>query len=206
MEKIEKPLNKSYRPSYFYKKDLLFFENIIKENKGRFEIKTSDYKFNSIEELLNSSDGVPPKEIRFVSYSPYFEMNISQRETNLYSSNSDILSGGIFLRLDNYIKKRAKLGKFSFLFSWGFILAFCTFLGIFPHIFEFEIKYIIVIAVLGFSMYGLVGYTLLASHSQISFGHEGSMSTFWEKNKDQIIVQLFITIISFVMGYFFGKK
>lgn len=209
MEKIKKPLSKSYPPTSINKKDLFEIESILKEESEEIEVLTEEYKYKSVKELIENSNDASPKELTLNSHSPYFCVELLKHSTRAYSSSSDNKSSGAFWKIDKILTKKGILGRFSFLLDfWVFFLsstALQIIIGILNYKDLISSGMYNRILILIIFLYIVIVYTSINRHSKILLRDKKTWS--WQENKNQFFVQVLAGFIVLFLWYLImGQK
>lgn len=205
MEKITKSISKEYAPVVVYLDDLEAIENVLLEKSTHIEIKTEDYKYSSIKELSEKSKNKRIQKLHIESTNPYLNIEFDKLWTRVYCSLDSLEAAGIFWKLDQIIKGTRRLGKLSFFYKFsalwiinGIMVLVSKFLSL-----NLIIAQSVSVLLLAFTLWIL--YINLTRHSEIVLIYKSSKITFWNKNKDAIIVNLITALVTFALTLY-GKE
>lgn len=206
MEKINKTLSKEYLPVKVFIDDLKKIEEVLNNLTSSidFEIRTDDYKFTSIEELIANSEGEKINSLAISIHSPYISIDFRKMSTRLYCGSDDMVATGAFHKIDSIIS--STLRKPSFFYSYYFTYGFNILWLIFLNISNVASK-----VILGFllSLYFVwvfwVGYIRLMNSSEIVFENKGSVRGWFIRNRDQLFIGVIITLVTIVSTHYFPE-
>jgi hypothetical protein len=197
MKKVDKPQRKSYGVLKLNLSDLTELYSIVNDSK-KLCIKTENYEFDTLQEFLDEYQNYSPKEIEIKSIDPYLRVTFNRFGVDLYVSDNDIHSMGIFLKIDKILEKCEKNPKFLYNFIWvNIIWLLLLFSEKIPQLKEFgnlivslQLIFLVWIIYVGYIHYKKF-FEIIINVTKISF---------FKRNFDSLIIALTAAIIGAIIG------
>lgn len=202
MKKLSKSIRKEYKCPHLFYDDLKKIIEILQEAKVEsIEIKTDDYEYTDLTEV-KKEDIKSKNELEIKGHNPYFSLELSKHSATFYVGNSDIISSGIFKKIDEIIKKRER--KILWFFTSSALYG--SFLGVGLVLSSVVKKGNIVLFILALSIL-LLGVILsffglffqMKHYSKIDFFERNKLPSFFIRSKDWF-VPLLTGIIGTIIG------
>ncbi len=222
MKKKEKHLRRKYKMPHLFLNDLIQIEGIFKEaHVKEYEFTTSDSEYNEVSEIekdIKNFQSFETNSMDIKSHDPYISLTLTSSYADLYSSEDDIKSQGIFSKIDLIIvnSERKYLWFFVQIFLYGgWFFVYPLLLGSYlisrEHI-KSGLVYL-TLSTLIFIFYILSFRVSLRKFSLIEFIKKTDRPNFFKRYKYQIILSIFSgvigtaigTVIGFLLYYLFFK-
>lgn len=208
MKKVKKakPFSKKYYPVVLYLDALQELDEAFRENCKSLEISSADYKFDSLDDAKQHFGDRPQFEFSFSSSDPYAQVEFSRLEANLYVS-SGVKAAHLFHELDAIIEKQQRSPKLLY-WPWLWIplnlisLASAPFIDKTPK--GAQLTWLALVS-LSFVWYLWTAYVGIRRQSVLIFTRHGEAKTFFETNRNAIIMTILTSLISGAIGYGFAK-
>ncbi|MBP7118864.1 hypothetical protein KBA63_02150 [Candidatus Woesebacteria bacterium] len=199
MEKISKTLSKEYLPVKVFIDDLKKIEEVLNNitSSRDFEIRTSEYKFANIEELVEKCKGEKINYLEISIHNPYITIEFKKMWTRLYCGSDDMVGTGAFHKIDSIVSSTLRKPSFfySYYFTWGFNILWLIFLNLSSTAGKVITGFVLALSVVWIFW---VGYIRLMNSSEIVFENKGSVGGWFIRNRDQLFVQIIITLVTIV--------
>jgi len=197
MRRITKPIRKRLLPAKLYLNDLEHIYDILRKNTKRVDIYTSDYKVEDVKQLTELEI---EEEHRLVFDCPEIDISIEllPNGIELFSGSDSVNNSGILVKIEEVIKKR-RVPFGGFLVSiWPYIITVCL---IIISIVIYGSNDYFIWFFLAFAVIIIIAYIFMARFNSNSFStvkliSKKEESSFWKRNKDQILVAIIAAIIS----------
>jgi hypothetical protein len=208
MKKVKKakPFSKKYYPVVLYLDALQELDETFRENCKSVEISSADYKFDSLDDAKQHFGDRPQFEFSFSSSDPYAQVEFSRMEAKLYVS-SGVKAAHLFHELDAIIQKQQRSAKALYKqWIWGSLM----FLSIPASLLidkvpkHIQLTWLVFLTAV-FVWYMWVVYVGLRLQSVLIFARRSEAKTFFETNRNAIIMTILTSLISGAIGYGFAK-
>jgi hypothetical protein len=215
MKKKSESLSRELGPVKIYGNDIEGIVGILKKSyddsddrKPELTITIGNYELSSIEELSEIKKGkqLREMEIELELSRPYVrtQLHIREESVRLYCSNDSAIYLGIFTEIENLLLLRRRKWDWISHVTW-FLAASATsatIFVIFGQINNSPFLSYIGYSIIGlFLIFGLLSFfTRSIRKSEIILANRYEQTTFWERNRDKLLVGLIIGLISFVLG------
>ena len=201
MKKIKKGRFYNYGILRLYKDDLISIIKLFQDNFKDVKIIVEDYRLENVKEL----DTIKKDKINNFEVSThdngYIDIKTEFNSVKIYISNDDdILLQGIYIKLDEILKKRKSiiLHVFSSPITIGFYLApILIFIGLFP--FKQKLWEGLILLILIIMIILICIYFGLKQESYVYMHESSSHINLFEKNRD-LIVGITVGIVTTVFG------
>lgn len=197
-----------FRPARLFLEDLQEIENISKELSifKSIEISILDHEFSSFSEVKDEYKECNEILI-IIKKQNYSSINItfSKYNNSIADYDPDLETRGIIQKIYEVIVKREKNNSINFIKAIE-QLKWIGLAGIISSFFFSFNKTRLIIACLSSLLYLFSGIPLLFPlRSEIIFISRKKRSSFWERNKDQLIVNGIVSILSLFVGFLLAK-
>ncbi len=215
MEKLPKSIYRSLPLLRVYLDDLQEIENILKEHfDGKVEVRTKDYKIDSVEELQKLKD-TQINHIRFIGGTFDLDVELKPDNGNIYCTQDCPLNRGIVSQIEELLLKRKRRFDINLAKLWwvALIYSLVTLFWFIKSGFSISIK--VSLALTGGSILIMTYYYYIwradnRRHSIVILKHKTESPSFWQRNKDQIwllliggVVGSFLTLLVQLIGRLF---
>jgi hypothetical protein len=195
-EKINKPQTKSYNPVKVYLDDLIEIESLF---TPLIEIFTEDYRYNTIQELVNHVG--TSQKIKYLTIKPLTHpkvlIELRPDRVTLDVGSSDIASTGLFHKLDSILR-----GCQLPITQYYYLLLYISTTIASASLFQFASITLRDIISLDLALFFiLICASLLRDHYKprralIILQRKSELRSFWQRNKDD----LWKNVFSFILG------
>jgi len=207
-----KKKNQSHRQDFLmphlFREDLEEIEEILKESDPEnLKFETNDFEYGSVKEIPEKDKRLDYFHIQI--YRPYISIDFSKTSAYIYASEKDIKSLGIAGKIADVVKKRERkflfyIRSFSGIFS-GILFG----IPFFFMLINFDISKRLAIILLFLLFGGIVSIILFTNniprYSIIELYYKKDKPSFFVKNRDQIILITFGTILGAIATLFLQK-
>ena len=135
MKKLEKSISIKIPPVRLFLEDVKAIEEVYKEHFETYEIRTNEFKLDSVEELKDiGKDKL--SDLSFSSVDPYAHVKLSEYTAEIYSPRDDVKSTGIIAKLKNILAKRVTPIRYlaGNCLVFPFVILIYSFVYLFPSI------------------------------------------------------------------------
>lgn len=204
--KKEKSFLKKYWPVVVYLDDLREVVEVMKAICTSVELSSDDYIFESLDDAKEHFSNRIQTNFKISGSGPYSRVDYSRWETEVYVSSGD-KSAQLFHELDEILIRQQR--HLPFLYSyWIWIVS--GLLGLFSFLFGQSMSDFASWIISGFSIlvslwFLYVMIVVTRRHSLIRFEQRSKTPTFFEQNKNAILMSILTGIISGGIGYGFAK-
>lgn len=207
MEKISKTLSADYLAIKIYQEDLEAIEVTLKAGAKSFQLTTDDYKFDSVAEFLSHYKNQSLKELDiFVAYLSgeyaikYISIHFKKTYASLTCTSEDPTIVGAFYRTKEILSAAAR--KPRILYSMGVLLILLLVLDVSAFVFPRYAPFWIVLQSINLFWYSWAMYIRLWKSSDIVVDKRALAENFLERNKDSLVINLLVIIITFILTVF----
>ncbi len=189
-------LSKNFTAVKVFLDDLSLIESILKEGCSDIKFETKDYEFSSVEELQNTFGNQNLSQLKISTWEPYITIRLDQLSARLYCGSDKTKDVGIFYKLNTVLSRAQR--KPAFLYSyWSFLTGniLLSLVSLLPESYLPKILFVGVGVVFIFWVCW-VSYIRLLKTSDIILSAQTDIKSFWFRNKDQVVVGVFIAIIT----------
>lgn len=198
MKRRHKNLIKNYKMPHLFRDELEKIELILTEaNVKGYKIVTPDFEYEKVSEI--PKDIKPLFELQIISSDPYMELNFSRNSARIFVGRNDLISQGIFSKIDQILtnsqrKTRwffSQLGPFIGGASFTLLLIGLSFIKTKPNIGIIFLS----LSFIGI-LWGIFSFRIdLNKFSIIEVIKRREKPSFLKRNKDQILLILLGAII-----------
>ena len=197
MKKIDKPQKKSYGALKLNSSDLTELYSIV-QNLKKICIKTEDYEFDTLQEFIDEYQNYNPKEVEIKSSDPYIRITFNRFRVELYISNNDTNSMGIFYKIDKILEKSERKPRVLYRLLWISIILWVLILADkIPQMKELR-NFMIALQLLFFTWFIYVAYIHYKKFFEIEINV--TKKSFIKRNFDSLIIALIAAVIGAVIG------
>lgn len=200
MEKINKSLEKEYLTSRIFLEDLEEIQNILKSSKG-FKIKAEDFIFSNIDELKSKFSNKILQNVTISASEPFIIIQIKKQRIELYSDSDDLISTGMFYKIDSVISKTAL--KPDTLYSYRNILIIALSYSFLKDMIDIGVYIFGAIPIICWNLW--VGYIRMFKSGEVIVIRREDSKNFFSRNKDQIIIQMSVIIVTIIITSIFNS-
>jgi hypothetical protein len=210
MKKSCKHITKEYRPLKIYLDNIEDIVALFQENGISYTISTDNFEYDSITELRLNSNEKQTKTLSIKTSNPHIVLEFEPHSARIFISEDTTFTLGLYHQIDFIIKSSQRL--FSITYSYFFIYAIAPLVQMLAftsldNVLPVFIKY----SFLAFWLvwFGRAFYITLFNHSNINLIYKSSISNFFTRKRDDLIIALisgFIGAILGVIGTILTKK
>lgn len=206
-----KKLNRANPPSKKYGPVVLWADNLdelistLKVCESTLFV-ADDIQYDSVEEFVRERKGRKPRKVRVSGERPYIGIDLdplwAKLDVSALSvSKDELLSLGLFKKLDAILSRCERKPKFLFSRRVWFVAIVLNFIALaYNPSYEFAQIRANVYLVTGFVLLFPVLTVLLRGHSVVLPRFAGDVPSFFQRNKDSIVV----AVVSALIGSLFG--
>ncbi|MEO9474221.1 MAG: hypothetical protein ABJG41_01760 [Cyclobacteriaceae bacterium] len=190
MEKISEHLGKDFSMVRLYRDDLRHLESILTQTSDEVTWTTGNYKFESLQELLDNYKKNEIKELLINSRLPWTTIELRHYRSSISVISNEPKDEGIFSQLCKVIEPTEQKFQFLFSFKTYWIVLITYFIA--KYAFDFEVHP----ALHGSFLTFLVSLPIYGSwiksrrNTLIKLIERHEDSNFWNRNKDKVILLL----------------
>lgn len=199
MEKIPQSLSKEFLPLKLYVEDLEAIEAVLKDLLSEeIRIETGEFSFNNIEELAAHFDNHWLTELKITTYRPYYiYIEFTKMWARVYCASDDTQASGAFYKIQNILNNG--LRKPSLAYSYYSIFAINILVAsVVSFTSHLKLAAVLMVAPIWYIWAAWVLYIRMRRHSYLVITRQSHISSFWHRNKDQIIVGILIAVMSII--------
>jgi hypothetical protein len=214
MKKKSRSLARRFGPVRIYKNDIEGIVEILEKfhddgesREPKIDISIGDYELSSIDELSEVKEK-PIREmaLEYKLYNPFvcIDLDISEESSRLYCSEDSATYLGVYTEIEKLLLSKRRKWEWISHVTW-FLSAIATSAAIF--VVYGQINNSPFMSYMGYSFGGLLlifgllsFFTRSIRKSEIILVDRYEQTTFWERNRDKLLVGLIIGSISFILG------
>ncbi|MBI3323786.1 MAG: hypothetical protein HYZ92_00715 [Candidatus Omnitrophica bacterium] len=192
MEKIKQSRIESLPPVVLYRDDLEELVEILKEGCGQIEIVTDTFRLAAEELATLQEERI--RSIRFETHNPSLTLSFQHFQANLLVLDNDPVSEGIVYKIKECLRSRRR-ALWWLLTPWGtWTLGIpLNILLIFGRSISLVVSFSLLGIGIGAFLWGFREGT--TRYSVIGLGRKNQVPSFWEKNRDSIILMFFSALV-----------
>lgn len=199
MERIDKRNSKSYPPLILYIEELKEIIGVFKESSECPKIKSGDYKYESMDELIANCKGQCINDLDNSIYNPLISLTLTNKYASLSCHSSKPAPMGLFHNIDKILTKAVIPFHAAFHHYTVFALMM-PISAMMAYFFFTNIPLGIFIAA-ALIYYWYFSFRLDEKrHSRIWIKHRSETGGFLKRNKDQLIVALIAAVVGGAIG------
>jgi len=202
--KREKSLSREYYPVVVWLEDLEELCDAFKEEGGEVEISTDDCQFDSIKEAADYFGQRPQYDFKLSSSKPYAAVEFGLRTRVYVAAGPD--SARLYRDLDEILTRSQRWP--SFLYSYRIVVPMILSTWIIVPIIEGSHKWVSAaglawpqILLMPLYVWAIwVWFIRSYRSSVIKFRRRSDVPTFVERNRDELISKIVVSVISAIIG------
>jgi hypothetical protein len=206
MERVVESYGESYLAVVLYLDDLNEMVEILKEVSKDVNIVMGGYKLNGLPEARQVG-----REVTFscelTAHRPFIAVHLAPDDVRLFIEKDDVVSRGAFEKIRAIL--RGRRAPFAWLsnshwVAWGLTIPAAGFWWALFSGLEQRNSYSILLGLIGVVFYfGLVRWGFILDrkrHTIIHLRRRVEVPSFWQRNKDKIIVGTSLSLIGLIIG------
>ncbi len=199
MKKLDKSIHKSYRPLILWADDLNEILSELREC-SELSIVADNVKYDSLDEFILESKGRSPAELDIKVRDPYLTIEFSQYAARCFCSSSDVVSFGLFHKIDSILVRCERKPRQLFHYGWlmGIYGVVILIFSIKPFK-SYEYVHVLADLVVLSRMFYVI-FVQLKRYSLIHPVYKSDRPSFFSRNLDNIIVAVISACIGAVGG------
>lgn len=203
MEKLKKHICKEYLPVKIYVDDLEKIVAVLDDNSIKYSLETDNYKYDSLTELINATADRKTKNLKIQTSNPYMTIEFHKMWAKIYVSVDDMLTTGLFHKIDEIINQSRRL--IPFFYSYSFVWLVNILLPIESALLNRDGKlfpeYIdTTLYILWVFWLARATYIRLVKHSSIQLIKKEHVSSFLQRKRDDLILALLSALVGAILG------
>jgi len=199
----------NFKMPHLFREDLELLEKIIKEElkPKEYKLETEEFEYQEFKEI--SEDTETTSEFHIQTHSPYISIDFSNHSARLYADSDDLKTIGALKKIEEIIfrRERKTLWRISNLSMWSIVLIYLPqLLSIMSPKIGSKLVFILLLTfIVMVILWFFIGFRSLNNFSLIEFAYSKNKPNFFTRNKDQIILIIFGTIIGALVTIIFQK-
>lgn len=197
MKKREQSLSKDFKPMTIYYDDIEELYHIFKEHPEEVKIEADEFELDNIEEILKIKKDYFTN-LKIYAHKPYVSLDFSNNSIRLFISDDTPLQRGLYEKLNTILQTKERIFLSKFIYFIDYMLL--------PIIFGFSFlidniifRTIIQVVSAVWWIFGFI-YNFKLTSKIIPF-RKLEIPNYFQRNKDNIINGLFLSLVSGIIGY-----
>lgn len=199
MERIDESPSKQYLPLVIFLDDLQAIERFLKDSCSSVRFEAAGYRFDSWDEFVSQTKMTNLRTVDVVAHDPFVHIDLERMWANLRVGTSADQGAAIFYKLDHLLSQRLRTLKW--LYSYQFIFAMNAIVWLWNRFIpKSQIGLGLSASLASFAWVLWVLFIRIYRHSIIILKRRGEQGSFFERNKDNLVVAVIAAAVGALIG------
>jgi hypothetical protein len=190
----------TFMPLVLWRDDLDRIVAILGKNGGNVELVASENSFETVAEMVDHFGVIHPlSSLQIKGRNPFASIDLDRIQARLYVTAEN--GSGVFFELSNVLAARQR--RWPFLYSYPFLWILIL-LNLWPNLTKAVFGWAGYMAVASSAVVlawaGWIGFIRLRHHAVVRLARRVEAQSFWQRNKDPLIVAVVAAVVGALLG------